>query len=240
MDRNLTIERLLGAGAVDQHAAQNPPWSMPLLVTGIVILAVSAIPFFLEVGQSRRRLYWLAYLLGTVTMAIALSPRGWKASVGMCIAGAAVAVLFAFFYDGSLLKSGNRQFSYTLPPEQRSEAPAADTYLGVVPARNHWWLIAVGSCAFAYGIYLVGWAWEISTSVAAGVVLAAVSGWDDGARGMAIARGQRVQFVIASIASIMMFALPLLAYVAAYFGAKRWAIPPRRHAVGGDAGEPPD
>ncbi|ASX02950.1 hypothetical protein CKJ58_25525 [Mycobacterium intracellulare subsp. chimaera] len=99
----------------------------------------------------------------------------------------------------------------------------------MVPVRNHWWLITVGSCGFAYGIYLVGWAWQITISVAAGVVLTAVSGWDDGVRGLPIARRQRVQFPSASLASIMMFALPLVAYLAAYYGAKKWPIDRGRH-----------
>lgn len=231
MGRSLTIDWLAANAGADRYADMpKPSWAMPLLIIAIVILMVSGVPVFAELGERRRRwVYWGAFLSGTLLMALALSYRGWRTSAAVCVGGAITAFCFAFFYDSSLLKFGTRQLSYTVQPEQRSRASGADTYLGVVPVRNHWWLIAVGSCGFAYGIYLVGWAWQITISVAAGVVLTAVSGWDDGVRGLPIARRQRVQFAIASLASIMMFALPLVAYLAAYYGAKKWPIDRGRH-----------
>lgn len=237
--RSLTIDwAAIHAEAGRYAEVPKPAWATPLLVIAIVTLAVSGIPVFVELDERRRRwVYWGAFLSGTALMAAALSYRGWRTSAAVCVGGAVIALCFAFFYDSTLLKIGTKQISYTLPPEQRSTASPADTYLGVVPVRNHWWLIAIGSCGFAYGIYLAGWPWQITIAVAAGVVLAAMSGWDDGARGLSIARGQTVQFVIASLASIMMFALPLLAYLAAYFGGKKWPMVSGRHGAGRDPGQ---
>lgn len=237
--RNLTINLLAANAGAGRYAdIPKPPWAMPMLIIAIVTLTVSGIPVFFELGERRRRwVYWGAFLCGTLLMALALSYRGWRTSAAVCGGGVIIAFCFAFFYDSSLLKFRTRQFSYTLPAEHRSKASPIDTYLGVVPVRNHWWLIAVGSCGFAYGIYLIGWAWQITISVAAGVVLAAVSGWDDGARGLPIARRQTVQFVIASLASIMMFGLPLVAYLAGYYGAKKWPIDRGRHTGHREPGE---
>lgn len=153
----------------------------------------------------------------------------------MFFTGAFIAILFAFFYDSSLLKFGSRQFSYTLQREasqdESESAPSArtSTNFGVVPARNHWWVIAVGSVVIAYGIYLIGWAWQFVLAVVVGIVFAGVSGWMDASDGLPIARGQKAQFAIASLASLMMFAAPLIAYLATYFGAKKWLAPHGEH-----------
>ncbi|QUR69468.1 hypothetical protein [Mycobacterium spongiae] len=216
----------------------------------IGVLAIAAVPFFVDLPERlHRRIYWFGFLVGTILMSIAVSPRGWHASLAICIAGAMIAAGFAFFYDDSLLKIGNRYFSYTMrPPGQQSPSsdgeepyqPPPDSYLGVVSARNHWWLVAVSACVIGTGPYIVGWTWKISMLVGAAIVGAALSGWDDAGRRLPIARGQRVQFAIASLASLMVFALPLIAYLGAYFAASRWSPARRDRALGRDLGETPE
>lgn len=239
---NLTVDWV----AVTNHVAVQtnthaPPWSTPLMVIGIVGLAIAAIPYFIDCGERRRRwLYWLGFVVGTALIALALSWRGWGVSVGMCFTGAFIAVLFAFFYDSSLLKFGARQISYTRPNGTQSGSSndqTAETDLGAVPARNHWWVIAIGSVVTAYGVYLIGWAWQLSLLVGFAVIFAATSGWLDASQRLPIARGQKVQFALASVASLMMFALPLVAYLAAYFSAKKWSAPGGRHTIGGNPDE---
>lgn len=211
-------------------------------------MASALIPVFSQIEESRRRqIFWMAFSAGTLIEAVALSFRGWQVSAEVCFAGFGAAVLLAFFHDDSLIKIGNRRLSYMLPRQQRVTAdagdtqrptePPADAYLGAVSARNHWWLVAVGTSVAAYGIYLAGWAWQISLAVAVGVASAAMTGWGDASGGFPIARGQKVQFGIASIASFMMFALPLVAYLAGYFGAQKWGVTQRKPTVGRDSGE---
>lgn len=240
LGRSLTIDSTAIVAAAAQYSTVGKPaWGTPVLVVGAATLIVAGIPFFIECGErQRRRLYWSGFLAGSALIAVAVSWRGWGVSLGMFATGAFIASLFAFFYDGSLLKFGDRQISY-VPSKQaqhdegepaRSLSP--NTNLGPIPARNHWWLIAVGSVAIAYGIYLIGWPLQFSVFVGFAVIFAAVSGWMDASDGLPIARGQKIQFAIASVASVMMFATPLIAYLAAYFGAKKWA-PPRdgKHAA---------
>jgi hypothetical protein len=212
---NLTVDWV----AVTNHVAVQtnthaPPWSTPLMVIGIVGLAIAAIPYFIDCGERRRRwLYWLGFVVGTALIALALSWRGWGVSVGMCFTGAFIA------------QSGS------------SNDQTAETDLGAVPARNHWWVIAIGSVVTAYGVYLIGWAWQLSLLVGFAVIFAATSGWLDASQRLPIARGQKVQFALASVASLMMFALPLVAYLAAYFSAKKWSAPGGRHTIGGNPDE---
>lgn len=249
LGRNLTIDWLaVNAGAGRYADIPKPAWAMPLLVIAIVTLAVSAIPVFIELEEHRRRwVYWGAYLSGTLLMAVALSYRGWRVSAEVCVAGICIAVCFAFFYDRSLIKIGGREISYMLPHQraetgdmtdaQQPAAPPADSYLGAVSARNHWWVVAIGTGVLSYDVYLFGRAWQSALIIAFAVACAALSGSDDGRRGLPTGRGQKVQFAIASLASVGMFTLPLLAYLAAYFTAKKWPATAGRHALGHDPGE---
>ncbi len=249
LGHNLTIDWVAAITGAGRYAdIPKPPWSMPLLVIAIASLTISGIPFFVEFGERpRRRIYWLGFLTGTLLMAVALSYRGWRTSVATCLAGVIIALCFAFFYDRSLIKIGGREISYMLPRQRPSTAdatdarpstpPPADSYLGVVSARNHWWIVAIGTCVMAYDVYLFRWTWKSALLIGFAVVCAALSGSDDAARGLPVARAQKAQFAIASIASLMMLALPLLAYLSAYFGAKKWPIARGRHAVGRDSGE---
>ncbi len=251
-DPSSTIDSIAAAIVAAQHSqVDSPTWSTVLIVIGIAGLAIAVIPFFIDFPERlHRQIYWFGFAVGTLFMALALSPRGWGTSLAMCIVGAAAAVILAFFYDGSLLKIGNRYISYTITGHRDqgtaanadaqcpATAPPPDSYLGVVTARNHWWLIAFLTCGLSASLYLFGWTWVFSTSVVVAVVGAALSGFDDAARGLSIGRGQKVQFAIASIASLMMFALPLLAYLAAYSVGKRRPMAHGKHAPDGDSSEP--
>lgn len=243
-DPSSTIDGNAAVVAAIQHGYDKPPWSTGLLVLGIAALVISGLPYFIDCGErSRRRVYWSGILVGTSLMAVAVSWRGWSVSAGLGLAGVGIACCFAFFYDGSLLTLGNWRISYTMDEAQRRAAASTrDAYLGVVSARNHWWLIAFLTCGLAAGLYVVGWTWTLSLSVVAAVAAAALSGWDDATRGLSIARGQKVQFAIASIASLMMFAVPLFAYLTAYFCAKKRRVTRGRHAASHDPelGREPD
>lgn len=250
LDHNSIIDWVATTGAVGQSAdVPVPPWSTPLLTIAIVVLVISGAPLFIEFGESlRRRIYWLAFLAGTGLMAVALSYRGWHTSVATCLAGVGIGFSFAFFYDRSLIKIGHREISYMLPRQrpvaggatdvQQSVAPPpADSYLGMVSARNHWWVVAVGSCVMSWDVYLWGSSWRSVVITAFAVVAAALSGSDDGARSLPIARGQKVQFAIASIGSVMMLGLPLITYLGAYLAGKKWLVARGKHSAVRDPGE---
>jgi hypothetical protein len=246
LDHNSTIDWFAASAVVARPAdVHRPPWSTPLLVIGIAVVACAGIAVFLELDERLRRwIYWSTFMVGSLLMAASVSFRGWRGSAIMFLGAILIAFFITFFRDYSLIKIGHQKISYMLPREQRATgdarqaiAPPADSYLGLVSANNHWWLIAVGNCCFAGGLYLIGWTWALSLSAVAVVVAAFLSGWDDAARGFPIARRQRVQFAIASIASLAMFALPMLAYLGAYFGVKKWLTDDSKHCPGEDPGD---
>jgi hypothetical protein len=59
---------------------------------------------------------------------------------------------------------------------------------------------------------------------AGATVLACGSGIDDATRHLPIGRGQYVPFFIASVASIVLWALPPIAYLVGYQIGKRWPM----------------
>jgi hypothetical protein len=245
LDPSSIIEAFAASVTDSQHSnVQMPAWSKLLLVVGVISLAIAVVPTFLNSSERVQRLfYWFGLFLGASLIAVAVSPRGWLASVAVFGGGITISLIWAFFSDTSLLKIGNRQISYTMMDRRqkattadgdeplRSTVSSAESYVRVISARYRWWLVAACTCGLAAGLYLVGWTWIFSISVVVAVALAALSGFEDGTRHLTIGRGQKVPFAIASIASLMMFALPLLAYVAGYVVGKRWPVAHGKHAV---------
>jgi hypothetical protein len=184
-----------------------------VLVVGMSVLAISGVPFFTERYKRQRRwIYWSAFLVGSALMAVAVSWRGWGTSLGMFFMGASIALITALRFDRTLLKFGNKSISHSSQEQ-------------VVTVALYWWVIAAGSVSVAVGIYLGGWVLQFTVAVGLGVIFAAAWGWVDASEGERVARGQKIQFAIASLASVMMFALPPIAYLAAYFAAKKWTHP---------------
>ena len=159
------------AAAVAQYGSVGKPaWGAPLLFVGAATLIVAGIRFFIECGERRRRrlYYWSGFLVGSALIAVAVSWRGWGVSLGMFATGAFIAILFAFFYDGSLLKFGDRQISYVPPKQIQHDAsePARPNSPNTNLARFRLSGITGGSSLSAawllLGIYPIGWAVQFS------------------------------------------------------------------------------
>lgn len=137
-----------------------------------------------------------------------------------------LSVGFAYF-GGWQLKIGGQTRSvfvkntYPDPPDDGSDPPPpppppANSYNGVVTADGFWWIAAILTIVIAADVYLFGWIWQSVLGALTLTVMGALAGIDDASRGHPVARGQTIQAIIAVIASVLLWLLPVVAYAAGY------------------------
>jgi hypothetical protein len=216
---SLTSDAALTLAAV--AAEPVPPLSRGLLL-GAAVVGIAGIGslFFVQNLQWERRIYWASWVLVGLLVALALEYRGWDVAIAVFAAAMFGAVCYAFMRT-SYLKVGSKVYAFSIP-ESQADRPQHDSYLGVVSARNFWWLTVFLNCVLAYGVFVFGWRWQTTAYTAGFAVAAAVCGLDDATRKLPIARGQHVQAFIATVASVLLWLVPPAVYLLAYQVGKRY------------------
>lgn len=206
----------LGAGAV-----------LPLAtVAGVASIAMSQV-----LSRSRRtaRLcYWTGFAVTTALLAAWMAESGRPLrqialAVVLCLA---LAVFLAYFV-GWQLKIGGRTRSiwvvntWSDPPEDGSDRPPpppppADSYMGVITAAGFWWIAVVLVAMVSANVCLFGWGPRMILGIAALSVGGLAAGVDDATRQLPMARGQKVQATIGTVASTPVFFLPAALYILGY------------------------
>jgi hypothetical protein len=206
----------------------------------IVLVACAATAliqqYFKHSRRSQRRIYWSCACVGAVAACLAFYPD-WKKGLGMALFFLGVMTVAAYAYT-PYIKFGGKIYALTVQdsrpePDETTEAatadperdPAPDAYSGLLTATKMWWLlipllvISSGNLyAFATG---EGEAWVALIGIAFLVFLAVATGFGDASWGYGIARGQHIQFGLAAIVTVGVFAV---LYLAAYHVGKRWPL----------------
>ncbi|MCI4673647.1 hypothetical protein [Candidatus Mycolicibacterium alkanivorans] len=200
-------------------------------VAGAVFVLMSQM-----LGTSRRtaRLcYWTGSAVTTALLVSAMAVSG--RPVGQLVLAAVLCVVLAVglaYFVGWQLKIGGRTRSVFVshtrpdPPEDGSEPPPppplpANSYNGVLTAEGIWWIAVILIAMIAADVYLFGWIWQAVLGTAALTVMGFSAGVDDATRQLPVVRGQKMQGVIAAVASALLFFLPAVAYVIGYLVGKR-------------------
>lgn len=206
------------------------------LVALILSIAVSFIQSFFKFDLTTQRcIYWSCTCVATISGFFMTYPN-WKNGIWLGLLFFGAMTVAAYCYT-PYLKFGGKIYALTVqdsradtPTPLATDAepdPAADAYSGIITARKLWWLIlplmlfSVGN--FYFFIVGRGEGWVAATGLALLVLLAVGAGYGDASWGYAIARGQYLQFVIASVVTVGLFAV---LYLLAYSAGKRW--PSRR------------
>jgi hypothetical protein len=242
---------MVAHGASQSVPAGNSIWTHALLIAGVCAGLVAAVAsVFVTDRKLDRRIYWLGWLIATSCISFAVLPRGWQASLTIGLLGVFAAVVYAYMRT-PFLKIGSRIYALSIndsrpdpaTDEARKEPPPApppDSYpttAGPVSARNLWWVLVALTCLVSVGVYLVGWAWQMVLAAVLLAVLGGTFGIDDATGKLPIARGQHVQAVIVSVASILLWLAPPVCYVVGYGIGRRWPMGRGRHAGSRDPDE---
>jgi hypothetical protein len=207
------------------------------LLVAAACLAVAVIQqFFKHSRSSQRRVYWSCTCVAAIAGFLAAHPDS-KKGLGLVIFLLGAMTVVAYAYT-PYIKFGGKIYALTVPdsepdPDETTEAatadperdPAPDAYSGLLTATKMWWLlipllvISSGNVyAFATG---EGEAWVALIGIAFLVFLAVATGFGDASWGYGIARGQHIQFGLAAIVTVGVFAV---LYLAAYHVGKRWPL----------------
>ena len=208
-----------------------------LVACAVVALAQQYVKYS---RSSQRRIYWGCACLGAAAAFLAFYPDS-KKGIGMGLFFLGVMIAAAYAYT-PYIKIGSKVYALTVqdsrpdPDENSARAPdagvteqdqdpAPDAYSGLLSATKMWWLlipllvISTGN-VYAYASGKVVW-WVAAIGLAFIVFLAVAMGFGDASWGYGIARGHRVQFVIAAIVTVGVFAA---FYLAAYQTGKHWPL----------------
>ncbi len=199
-----------------------------LVACAVVALAQQ----YVKYGRSlQRRIYWGSALLGAAAAFLAFYPDSKKGiGMGLFFMGAMIVAAYAYtpyIKIGGKVRALTVQDSQPDPDENAPQTttavsegdrdPAPDAYSGLLSATKMWWLlvplliISTGN-VYAFASGRGDW-WVAAIGLAFLVFLAVTMGFGDASWGYGIARGQRVQFVIAAIVTVGVFAA---IYLAAY------------------------
>lgn len=147
-------------------------------------------------------------------------------AVGMA-ACLGASLLYAYLRT-SYIKIGGRIHTYTLfrnrpdgPSDSAAPPPPPDAYGNVLTAPKYWWTIALLALAAASLALAQG---ATAASAGGGLFVAssmAFTGYIDAYEGFSIARRQRIQLAITTVASVPLLLVPLLAYAIAYLVGRR-------------------
>jgi hypothetical protein len=103
--------------------------------------------------------------------------------------------------------------------------PAPDAYSGLLTARKLWWIIIPVLAISTGNIYAFvsgrGEGWVAAIGIGMLLFFAVAAGAGDASWGYGIARGQHLQFALATVITAGAFAV---IYLIAYFAAKRWPL----------------
>lgn len=198
--------------------------------------------YFNHSRSSQRRIYWSCGCVGAVATGLAFYPD-WEKGLGMAGFFLGAMTVAAYAYT-PYIKIGGKIYALTVQDSQpdahdrsvkthasasmeAEHDPAPDAYSGLLSATKMWWVlipvlvISSGNLyAFATG---EGEAWVALIGIAFLVFLAVATGYGDASWGYGIARGQHIQFGLAAIVTVGVFAM---LYLAAYHTGKR--LPLRR------------
>lgn len=226
---------LTAANTVAQHSFQYPSWASGLLFAGFVVgLATAVGSVIIRDRELDRKVYWLGWLVTTLCFAAAVSPRGWQGSAAIGSLGLFAAVTYAYLRT-PYLKIGGHTYSVmshqetnglSAPPSSTTSTNSYRVGSATLSARNMWWLLVALACLVSTAACVSGWNWRIAAAAAFFVLLAAVSGADDGARNLPVARGQHLQAILISAASVPLGLAPTISYYVAYRAVRRWPIGP--------------
>lgn len=207
--------------------------------TTIVGLALPMLPA--KSASAERHLYWTGALVATGSAFLALFPPDWRG--GLALAGALAGGLTLRAYMSTpYLRIRGRTYAFNLRNSDPDEAdadsrqpvsdsdhdPAPDSYGGFARAPKAWWLlvIVISACAFIFAIFVVKreGPWYAVGAVAAVTIIAISIGHQDGSWDYRFARGQLVQYCIAGITTLGVFAA---LYYFAYLAGRRWPLRPQ-------------
>jgi hypothetical protein len=216
-----------------------------LLIVGFVAVAAAALitVLFVRRRSLERRTYWAGWAIGTPCMSLAVLPRGWRVVIAAALLCAFIALGYAYFRS-PYLKLGNRIYAFTIADSQPDhpddgalcEPPPQlphDSYdfMGGITARKYWWVNVGLTCIPAINVILTGWDLQTALLAALVVAIGAMLGVDDATRKLPIARDQKVQAYIVTVASIPLWLLPTIAYLAGYQIGKRKPMGKGKHAA---------
>ncbi|GBE65351.1 hypothetical protein MFM001_18130 [Mycobacterium sp. MFM001] len=178
-----------------------------------------------------RRFFWSCAAAGIVFFALGVG-KIWPNGVLAAASFTALVVMVAYV-STPYLKIGDRIYALSIPNQQPdlpidgtepepAPPPPADSYNGTFTAPKMWWVIAVLACMVAAFTHHLGWTPKVWAVVIGGVAMSTLSGFGDAREGFAIARRQYIPFVVASIASLFVFAAFPVAYLVGYLAGRWW------------------
>lgn len=186
-----------------------------------------------------RRLFWGGFVFATISAFFIFYPPDWKGGVIWVLLVCFTMIVRAYF-STSYIKIRGKIYAFhvedsrpdpstdSMPPPGSDEpdyGPARDAYsgLGLTTAKKMWWLmvflVAFGVLGIAEYFHFRDSPWSAVSAGAAVVTIATVLGYMDASWECPIARGQCLQFGLASIVTLGVFTA---FYLWAYYAGKRW------------------
>lgn len=214
-----------------------PDWS----VAALVVAAMWWVGFLVALMRTQelsaeRRFYWLGHAGAAALVAVGFAYLGWKSAVGAAALVAMQSTLYAALKT-PYLKIGGRLISASDSDRRRDEKdrglpprpPKPDDY-GTSSAAKAWWILAfVSMMAAAVVLRPDGDDSRSHLGLVLMVVVAGMFGHIDGRARMPVARGKYVPAALAALASIALYAIPVVFYFAGYFVGTKLPVSYGRH-----------
>jgi hypothetical protein len=197
-------------------------------VLALCFIAVFILSFFKISLSSQRRIYWSCALFGAVSGFLMFLPN-WKDGTVAALFALIPMTLFAYGYTSYIKIRGKIYALYlsdSLAEHDKTPAaavagqdydPAPDSYGGIATAAKLWWvlIILIGMSVVLLYTFARGETDGLGGAIGAGILvfIAVPAGIGDASWDYPIARGQRLQFVIASVITAGAFTV---LYLAAY------------------------
>jgi hypothetical protein len=225
---NGDVSHVLAAGA----AQPAPAWSTALLaLAGLWWLGFFIASFRTKELRVERRLYWFGHGGAAVLAGLALSHRGWHAVLGGMGLVVFVTLLYAVLRT-PYLKIGGRLISASDSDRRRDERdrgiaprpPALENYSTSTPGA-FWWILLSLTVLSAICVALPPHIdWRSWVGLALVGFMAPAVGVLDGRGRFPVARGQWVPAVLAALASIPLYGVPVVLYAAGYLLGRRLSV----------------
>lgn len=200
-------------------------WAEIALIGAFVAAAGAIFADCVKRRSMARAVYWMCAYISISCVALSVVPMGWYHVIGFTMFGIVIAVGYAYA-ETPFIKVGGRVYSaevrHARPDPTDGENPdlsspkESETYDGRHSAAYTWWLMATGSCLTALALIATGWRPASFVLVGIGAGFAVFLGLDDGSRGFPYARGHRLPFRIAAVASLAGAGIPLWCYLWGY------------------------